>query len=104
MEPYIKQFTFPQFDNNRGYPYSVLGPKKLRTLNFEPITILYGSNGCGKSTLLNIISRKLGIEMMDRGNDSQYLQEIIDKCRYITSPFRENCDVRKGIDLSEMKR
>lgn len=33
------------------YPFFVLSNRGLETLEFEPITILYGGNGSGKSTL-----------------------------------------------------
>lgn len=79
MARYIKSFIFPYLDKENCYPYSVLAPKKLRHIEFEPVTIFYGSNGSGKSTLLNLISRKLEISMKDKGNDGRFIQPVIDK-------------------------
>ena len=82
MARYIKSFILPYLDKKNCYPYSILSPKKLRHIEFEPVTIFYGSNGSGKSTLLNIIARKLNLEMNDKGNDSQYLQSLINDSSY----------------------
>lgn len=79
---YLRSFTFPRMEGERYYPYSILKPKRLGKIEFDPITIFYGSNGSGKSTILNIIARKLGIYMLDRGNDAQYLNRIISECSY----------------------
>lgn len=82
MTKYIDSFTLPILDTSYAYPHSILAPKRLRKIDFDPITIFYGSNGSGKSTLLNIIARTLEIDMRDRGNDAEYLQGVIDKCKY----------------------
>lgn len=87
MTTYIKTFTFPHLKTGLSYPYNVLYTKRLRDIDLEPITIFYGSNGSGKSTLLNIIARALNLQMADRGNDSEYLQGIVDKCRYTLDPL-----------------
>lgn len=90
MARYIKSFSLPYMDKNILYPYNILASKKLRNIGFEPITIFYGSNGSGKSTLLNIISRKLEIQMKDKGNDGRFIQPLIDKCSYIPGEYRED--------------
>ena len=41
---------------NTFYPFKIFPLKKLRTLEFETVTMLYGGNGSGKSTLLNVMS------------------------------------------------
>lgn len=87
MTRYLRKFSLPYIENRQGYPYYVLAPKKLRRLDFESITIFYGSNGCGKSTLLNIIARKLELKMSDRGNDAQFLQPVIDKSFFELDPM-----------------
>lgn len=86
MTRYISSFTLPRLQHSMAYPYNVLAPKQLREIGFEPITIFYGSNGSGKSTLLNIIARALDINMLDRGNDAEYLQGVIDQCHYQKTP------------------
>lgn len=89
MARYITSFSLPYMDKNILYPFNILAPKKLRNINFAPVTIFYGSNGCGKSTLLNIISRKLDIPMKDKGNDGRFIQPLIDKCSYIPEEIVE---------------
>ena len=63
---FIDSFTFPSRDDeeicNYGmpslngiqsvYPFLVLKREKRIKLEFEPLTIIYGSNGSGKSTML----------------------------------------------------
>lgn len=58
---YLTSFTFPSEDmelkyayttGDASYPFRVLSVHNLRRIDFEPITILYGSNGSGKSTAL----------------------------------------------------
>lgn len=78
---YLESFILPEINTKTAYPYNILNPLKLREIEFDPITIFYGSNGSGKSSILNIIARGIDIEMKDRGNDSEYLQRIIDDCR-----------------------
>lgn len=91
---YLEKFILPNLSRKLTYPYNVLNPKDLREIVFDPITILYGSNGSGKSMLLNIIARKLGVNMFDRGNDSETLQPYINDCRYkVTASFNEHCDI-----------
>ena len=85
MKTYIKEFILADLGGRSDYPYDILGPKQLRNLEFEPVTIFYGSNGCGKSTLLNIIARKLQLDMKDRGNDSLSLEPIIEQCSFKVS-------------------
>lgn len=82
MSVYLKSFTLPYLQNSGVYPYNLLAQKRLREIEMDNITIFYGGNGSGKSTLLNIIARTLELNMFDRGNDSEYLQGVIDKCTY----------------------
>lgn len=94
---YLEKFALPDLNTKITYPYNVLNQKGLKEVEFEPITMLYGSNGSGKSTLLNIIARKLSVEMFDRGNDAETLQPYINACRYkVTAPFNEHCDIPEG--------
>lgn len=91
---YLDRFILPEVGRRVSYPYNILEPKELSEIEFEPITIFYGSNGSGKSTLLNIIARKLCVEMLDRGNDAETLQPFINACKYkVTAPFNEHCDI-----------
>lgn len=66
---YLKSFTFPtdseEFDviiNVKGkcyssfYPFKILSQRGIEKIDFEPVTIFYGSNGSGKTTALNVIA------------------------------------------------
>lgn len=87
MNNYIESFTLPYLTCKVGYPYDVLVPKNLHRIKLEPITIFYGSNGSGKSTLLNIMARKFGVDMQDKGNDGEFLQYVIDECNFCFNPL-----------------
>lgn len=94
MKLHLIKFMLPDMRENIAYPYNILAAKRLYDIDFTPITIFYGSNGSGKSTLLNIIARKLGVSMLDKGNDAQTLQPFIDGCDYaVTAPFKNHCDI-----------
>ncbi len=71
---YLESFTFPTPDTEQNffmgaaqrlnvysstYPFQILAPKGFRRIDFEPLTILSGSNGSGKSTALSVIAEKL---------------------------------------------
>lgn len=90
MALYVEHFSIPNIENRRAYPYHLFASKRFHSVDFEPVTIFYGSNGSGKSTLLNIIARKLKLEMKDRGNDALALQPFIDACSYKASVRLKN--------------
>ena len=75
MARYLTDFTFPEADeefsyflkvklncHNTYYPFQILSKAGLRTIEFEPVTVLYGGNGSGKTTALNVIASRLGLE------------------------------------------
>jgi predicted ATPase len=94
----------------------VLSKHYLERIDFEPVTILYGSNGSGKSTALNVIAEKCQIMRTAIFNKSNFFPdyvklcqvnvraEIPDNSRIITSDdvFDYILDIRhlnEGIDL-----
>ncbi len=90
---YLTQFTFPtgeqEFDFFLGqkrtcydsfYPFQILSRRKLRMLDFEPVTILYGGNGSGKTTVLNVIGEALGLKRDTLYNRSNFFEEYIKRC------------------------
>lgn len=90
---YLTQFTFPtgeqEFDFFLGqkrtcydsfYPFQILSRRKLRMLDFEPVTILYGGNGSGKTTALNVIGEALGLKRDTLYNRSNFFEEYIKRC------------------------
>lgn len=99
--PYLEQFrlaknsqeggfllSFPYqlemgcYSHDNVYPFRLFPEKGLETLEFEPITILYGGNGSGKSTLLNIIAEKLELGRSSPFNDTPYMKSYLDLCGY----------------------
>ena len=60
---YLTKFSFPGQEREYSflmgikrtcydsfYPFQVLDKRRLESLDFEPVTILYGGNGSGKTT------------------------------------------------------
>lgn len=65
------------------YPFGILSRHDLRAVEFEPITIFYGSNGCGKSTALNVIAEKTSIERGTFYNRSNFYEAYLARCEYV---------------------
>ncbi|HPE94933.1 MAG TPA: AAA family ATPase, partial [Bacillota bacterium] len=65
-----------------AYPFKIFPQKGLHTLEFEPVTLIYGSNGSGKSTLLNIIAQKLGVLRCAPFNYTPLYEDYLRYCRY----------------------
>lgn len=59
-----------------------MSANRLESLNFEPITILYGGNGSGKSTALNIIAEKLKIKRNSDYNRTAMTDRYVALCKY----------------------
>jgi len=64
------------------YPFQLFPDKQVPTLQFEPVTILYGDNGSGKSSLLNIIAEKLGLTRGTLYNRSSFFEDYLALCDY----------------------
>lgn len=83
---YLDHFVF-ELEDRPVYPYRIVYQLGLRTLDFAPVTILYGGNGSGKSTLLNIIAENTGISRRTQGNTNEYFSSYVSKCAHETAPF-----------------
>ena len=84
---YLKKFELLDKEDWSGYPFHVFLQKKFNHIEFEPITIFYGSNGSGKSTLLNIITETINRDKqtINRKNKlvkTEYFDEYINECKY----------------------
>lgn len=90
---YLNSFHFPtdeqEFDHilwikrqcyDSFYPFKVLSAKQFHTIEFEPVTILYGGNGCGKTTALNIIAETLNLKREALYNRSNFFEQYIKLC------------------------
>ncbi|MBR4911259.1 MAG: AAA family ATPase, partial [Bacteroidales bacterium] len=69
-----------------NYPFGVLSDHSLKSLDFTPITILYGGNGSGKSTALNVISEVLGIKRNAAYNTTVMMERYGKLCNFTVSP------------------
>lgn len=92
---YLKSFTFPtdgeEFDviinvkekcYSSFYPFKILSQRGIEKIDFEPVTIFYGSNGSGKTTALNVIAEKLKLERSSAYNKSSFFNDYVDLCGY----------------------
>ena len=92
---YLSKFTFPSYDEEYNfrlsikrtcydtiYPFFVLSNHELKTLEFEPITILYGGNGSGKTTALNIIAETLKLKRDTIYNSSSFFEDYTKMCNF----------------------
>ncbi|WP_078553793.1 AAA family ATPase [Bacillus alkalicellulosilyticus] len=90
---YLREFTFPDEEMEYGffmsiqrtcydsfYPFKILSGRGLETLEFEPVTILYGGNGSGKSTALNVIAEKIGVQRDSLYNKSNFYPDFVKMC------------------------
>lgn len=101
---FIDSFTFPSREDEElcfygidcmhglnvyqsVYPFFVLKREKRIKLEFEPLTILYGSNGSGKSTMLNVMAHKLGLERSSPANLTPFFETYTELCSF--EPGRE---------------
>ena len=83
------------------YPFKVFPQKKLDTLTFEPITLLYGGNGSGKSTLLNVLARKLDLEHESPYNNTPFFEEYLGFCKYALAPRQKHIPADSRIITSD---
>jgi predicted ATPase len=92
---YLDEFRFTSIDQEEQflnyvratcydtfYPFGILSARGLRSISFEPLTILYGGNGCGKTTVLNIIAEKLGAKRDTLYNRSSFYEDYLKMCSY----------------------
>lgn len=80
---YLRSFTFHIPDEpRRVYPYRIVEEIGLHSIQFAPITILYGGNGSGKSTLLNIMADCIKTQNKSKGNTNEYFADYVEKCNF----------------------
>lgn len=90
---YLEKFLFPGEEAEHAffmgqklncytsyYPFQILAPRGFRRMDFEPITILSGSNGSGKSTALSVIAEKLRLTRNSAFNQTSFYPAYVDLC------------------------
>lgn len=65
---------------NTFYPFKIFPVKMLSSVDFAPITMLYGGNGSGKSTLINLIAAKLNAIRYSEFNSAPMFSRFVDIC------------------------
>ena len=76
------QLEMQCYDNDNVYPFKLFPQKGLERIDFEGVTVFYGSNGSGKSTLLNVIAGKLGLKRYSSFNDTPFMKPYLKLCGY----------------------
>ncbi len=89
---FLDAFRFPDADAEHAffmqkratcytsfYPFQTFAGR-LSRLDFEPITVLSGSNGSGKTTALNVIAEKLRLKRRSAFNKTEFFMEYVDTC------------------------
>ena len=92
---YLSQFSFPDIEEEYDflmaqartcydsyYPFQIISKHRLRMLDFEPVTFLYGGNGSGKTTVLNCIAEKLRLNRDTRFNRTDFFEDYTRMCSY----------------------
>lgn len=62
------------------YPFGLFADKRMPTLDFEPVTILYGGNGSGKSTALNVMAETLRLNRDTPFNCTRFFGDYTGLC------------------------
>ncbi len=65
---------------NTFYPFKIFPEKRLSSVEFDGITLLYGGNGSGKSTLVNVLAQKLGAIRYSDFNDAPLFDQYVRMC------------------------
>lgn len=83
-----------------NYPFLFFNRFAARpTLEFEPITILYGSNGSGKSTLLNVIAELLHLTRHAPYNKTDFFDDYCALCRMEASVIPQESKIITSDDI-----
>jgi len=67
--------------HNNLYPLKIFPEKKIKYIEFEPITIFYGGNGSGKTTILNIISESLNASKRNADKKGEIFNKYVANCK-----------------------
>ena len=97
---YLESFQ-PCLIDRKVYPYRIVYPMQIESIDFAPITIFYGSNGCGKSTLLNIIAESVGVQDKTLGNTNEFFSKYTRMCTYTDRGIPDESMMIRSEDIME---
>lgn len=85
------------------YPFKILSNHYFHSLDFEPITILYGGNGSGKSTALNVIASALKLKRNAAYNKTIMMDRYVEMCQYeLSSDYKKDIPSRDIASISKI--
>ena len=97
---YLEIFQ-PYLEDRHVYPYRIVYPMQIESIEFAPITIFYGSNGCGKSTLLNIVAESIGVQDKTLGNTNEFFSKYARMCTFIDNSIPDESMMIRSEDIME---
>ena len=83
------------------YPFKLFPEKGLDSLDFAPVTILYGGNGSGKTTLLNVLAEHLGVARHSAFNGSAFFRDFVAMCRADVNSVPTGSQILTSDDVSD---
>lgn len=86
---------------NGVYPFKLFPDKGLRTIDFSPVTVLYGGNGSGKTTLLNIIAEHLRLTRHAPYSGSAFFGDYVAMCRSRCASIPHGSQILTGDDVTD---
>ena len=111
---YLKRFHLPSDKNEIAfleghkrtcysgvYPFKLFPDKGLQTLEFAPVTILYGGNGSGKTTLLNIFAEKLELERHSAFSSGAFFPTYLKDCKAEVWDIPHGSQILTSDDVSD---
>lgn len=112
MRTYIRSLSLPTEAQEWGfilrqkktcyngiYPFKIFPQKELNKVEFEPLTVFYGSNGSGKTTLLNIIAEKAGISRKSVFSGGAFFEDYLDMCELETREIPSESQILTSDDV-----
>lgn len=97
---YLEIFQ-PYLEDRHVYPYRIVYPMQIESIEFAPITIFYGSNGCGKSTLLNIVAESIGVQDKTLGNTNEFFSKYARMCTFTDNTIPDESMMIRSEDIME---
>lgn len=111
---YLRRFELPGVDSeeiflndikmtcfSNFYPFGIFPAKEFSAVDFEPITIFYGSNGSGKTTLLNVIAETIGALRSAPYNKSSFFGDFSAMCEAGWESFYQDSTIITSDDVFE---